>query len=747
MKNVEKADRIHLGSLIEDLKKGRFVIPDFQREFEWQPWDVLDLIKSIFMDYYIGTLLLWKGSKDNYKMLSCEPIYAFDGNRDPQHIVLDGQQRLTAIYYAFFQPQREFPRRAKPFVYFLNIQAFLNEDYERAFGYDSLTKKNVELLTNKNIQFEEHIFPLGVMKEGTWGTSDWIKAYRDYWLNKAENEKGDDEESFNNKKKYSKYSDDSKIFKESIEELFNQYYISYIELDRDIDISKVCDIFTQINSKGVTLDIFDLLNAILRPKDIYLKKMWNDNEKILSYTDPKKMKIYVLQVMSIMEQAYCSAKYLYYLVPGAIKTVQKIDGSREQVILVKSPEDFMIRWGRSIKALTKAIQSLKNPRDFGAIHSGFVPYPSIIPAFAAIKAFVDDNNSLNKLDIQAKIRKWYWASIFTNRYSSSVESTSAKDFQDLKKWFISDDDEPEVISDFIGKYRSIDLINDNQKGSAIYNAIFNLFIINEARDWSTFDLPEYDSLDDHHIVPLSVFREEGGPSINSILNRTPLSAVTNRHIIRNRMPNEYLKEILENNKPEKVYDVLASHLISRKAVSILLRDPFVKSDFDEFLQERLETIKQAIENMLIKEKLEIPIALQTLNENIEKIEFKIRDLIVTKLNNGLDNYKIATPSHVQEKVEKRISVELRKNPALTANDFIDFHKRLSFFDLFEYYDLIVSKLNWVHFENIFGNKEQLQSRFNQLSTLRNNIRHSREVSVIEKLDGEAAIEWFKQILK
>lgn len=108
MKNVEKADRIHLGSLMEELKKGHFVIPDFQREFEWQPWDVLDLIKSIFMDYYIGTLLLWKGSKENYKMLSCEPIYAFKGNVSPQHIVLDGQQRLTAIYYAFSSPKKSF---------------------------------------------------------------------------------------------------------------------------------------------------------------------------------------------------------------------------------------------------------------------------------------------------------------------------------------------------------------------------------------------------------------------------------------------------------------------------------------------------------------------------------------------------------------------------------------------------------------------------------------------------------------
>lgn len=746
MKNVEKADRIHLGSLMEELKKGHFVIPDFQRDFEWQPWDVLDLIKSIFLDYYIGTLLLWKGSKDNYKMLSCEPIYAFTGKESPQHIVLDGQQRLTAIYYAFFQPDKEFPRRAKPMAYFMNIQSFLNEDFEKAFWYDSLTKKNTELLFNKELQFEQHIFPLGVMKEGTWGTIDWIKEYRDYWQNKI-GELPDDAEIKHTKEKYQAFVASAKAFKDAIEEMFNQYYISYIELDRDIDVAKVCDIFTQINSKGVTLDIFDLLNAILRPKDIYLKKMWHDAEDDLSYTDVKKMKIYVLQVMSILEQSYCSAKYLYYLVPEAVKTIKKHDGSKEKVVLVKDINDFIKRWGESVKALKKAIQSLKNPRDYGAITPAFVPYPSIIPAFASIKSYVEGLNTPNKLDIQTKIRKWYWASVFTNRYSSSVESTSAKDFQDLKKWFDDNDEEPEVITDFIGKYKTIDLINDNPKNSAIYNAIFNLFVINEARDWSTFDLPEYDSLDDHHIVPHSIFKDVAGSSINSILNRTPLSAETNRHIIRDRMPNEYLKEMFDNNDSEKVYKNLSSHLISKKAVEILLRNPFQKEDFEEFLSVRQETIRDTIENLLIKEKIDLPVALQSLNDSIERIELQLRDIITNALGNELEAYKYNTPTHIQDKVEKRVFSEIKRKPGLNTDDFNLFSERLKYFDLFEIYDFFVSKNNWESFDTIFKNKEQLQIRFNQLSNLRNCIRHSRDVSYIEKLDGEAAIAWFNQILK
>ena len=746
MKNVEKADRIHLGSLIDELKKGKYVIPDFQRGFEWAPWDVLDLIRSIFMDYYIGTLLLWKGSKENYKMLSCESIYGSKGNPDPQHIVLDGQQRLTAIYYAFFNPNKPFPRRKNPMAFWVKINNLLEEEFETAFFYDRITYYYQHILDHKEAQYKNHLFPLAEMQDA-WGVSDWIKGYRDYWQDQAENETGDTDESQKAKKEFAGYAAQAKEFRNLIEELLNKYYISYIELDRDIDVAKVCDIFTQVNSKGVQLDIFDLLNAILRPKDIFLKNMWRDAEQRLSFTAPKKMKIYILQVMSILEQSYCSPKYMYYLVPEAIKTIKKPDGTKEQISLVNTTEEFIDKWDNAVNILEKSIKSLKNPRDFGAIRSNFVPYPSVIPAFASIKAFVESSDFKNKLDVQSKIRKWYWASIFTNRYSSAVESTSAKDFQDLKEWFTDDDAEPEVIAEFISKYKSIDLMTENPKGSAIYNSIFNLLVINEARDWSTFELPEYDNVDDHHIVPGSVFREEGGPAINSILNRTPLSSSTNRNIIRNRMPNEYLKEILENNDRDKVYDVLSSHLISKKAVEILLRDPFTKADFDAFLEERQNTIRDAIENILIKEKVEIPVALQELNGKIEKIELALRELIIEKLGNSFENYKTTTPGHIQEKIKKRISTELKKKPYLSLEDFNSFEKRIHFFDLFEYYGLIVSKSNWSNFEAIFENKERLQTRFDQLSALRNAIRHTRGVSSIEKFDGEAAITWFTEILE
>jgi hypothetical protein len=62
-----------------------------------------------------------------------------------------------------------------------------------------------------------------------------------------------------------------------------QYQVAYIELDRDLALDKVCDIFTQINSKGIRLDVFDLINALLKPRGLQLQDKRNRCE---SQMDP-----------------------------------------------------------------------------------------------------------------------------------------------------------------------------------------------------------------------------------------------------------------------------------------------------------------------------------------------------------------------------------------------------------------------------------------------------------------------------
>ena len=169
MKDAQKPDHVSLNTLIGYLRDGRYVIPDFQREFEWKPWDIRELMRSIFLDYYIGSLLLWKGKPENFKALSCEPVYGYEGNSKPEYIVVDGKQRLTAIYYAFLAPDKPLPNRSNRFFYFVHVDKFMADEHDNAFGYEVLTKRWSKILADKSGSFE---FRVGYR---AWGLI-WAKS-------------------------------------------------------------------------------------------------------------------------------------------------------------------------------------------------------------------------------------------------------------------------------------------------------------------------------------------------------------------------------------------------------------------------------------------------------------------------------------------------------------------------------------------------------------------------------------------
>ena len=740
MKDAQKPDHISLSTLIGRLNEGRFVIPDFQREFEWEPWDIRDLMRSIFLDYYIGSLLLWKGKTENFAALACEPIYGYNSNGSAEHIVLDGQQRLTAMYYTFVGPDAPAPNRRNRYLYFIQVERFMEMAYDDAFQYD-WTRRGSNLLGDANAQYETHMFPLSVVGRGGWALPNWVQGYEAYWRAKGATaqESGDADAS----ETAVRHADDAKAFGEHLKAITEQYQVAYIELDRDLAIDKVCDIFTQVNSKGIRLDVFDLINALVKPKGIQLKHMWRDAAPHLDFVDTERMNVYILQVMSILRQGYCSPKYLYYLLPEQDKLVRDPDGSLHKEVLVKDTAQFEGLWDYAVEALRKAIDLLRHPQEFGAISSAYLPYVSILPAFSALQVQATTLPANRQLDAQRKIRHWYWASVFTNRYSGSVESTAARDFLDVTAWFDDDAKEPALLAEFRKGFRDLQLRRDVRRGTSVYNGIFNLLVLRGARDWMTGNVPQYGDLDDHHIVPKDWRKEHPdlGNLIDTILNRTPLTADTNRNVIRNRLPNAYLPELIAETGESTVRATLESHLISPTAFDILLSDPFTREDFEAFLAERQRTIQHAIEDLLVKERLDLPPQVRELDAQTEEVELAVRRVIAERLDSPS-----RLPSHVQERVKERIQVAARKNPAVDSDYYASLPGQLEYFDFRELQDTITNKALWPEFENCFGTKEALIARFDQLAGLRNSIRHSRTVDEITRKDGEAAILWFRQVL-
>ena len=740
MKDAQKPDHVSLTTLVSRLREGRYVIPDFQREFEWKPWDIRELMRSIFLDYYIGSLLLWKSKSESFEDLACEPLYGFKGEGDPTHIVLDGQQRLTAMYYAFLAPDVPAPSRRNRFLYFIRVDQFMEGAYDQAFDYD-WTLHGENLLNDWNAQFNAHMFPLAVVGQGGWELPNWVQGYEKHWRSKEEEAKGSGDEV--ESQLAGQHAKNARAFGEHLKGITEEYQIAYIELDRDLELDKVCDIFTQINSRGIRLDVFDLINALLKPKGVQLKHLWRAAESKLDFVDTERMNVYILQVMSILRQAYCSPKYLYYLLPAQEKKVREPDGSLRKEVLVPNVAEFERRWHEAVEGLACAIELLRHPQEFGAISSQYLPYVSILPAFAAVLASARALPPNRQLDAHRKLRHWYWASVFTNRYSGSVESTSARDFLDLKSWFDDDAAQPALIAEFKTRFRSLELRRETKRGTSVYNGIFNLLVLRGARDWMTGTVPQHGDLDDHHIVPKRWGKERTlETSIDTILNRTPLTAGTNRNVITDRLPNEYLPKLVEANGEVTVRATLESHFISPGAFAILLHNPFTPADYEAFLTERQHTLQEAIEDLLVKERLGLPPQLRELDAQVEAIELALRYRTCEEL--GGDPAKL--PSHVVQKIDGRIQAASKKNPALDPEHCATLSGKLEYADLRELQDTMTSKALTPLFQSRFPNKEALVKRFDQLAELRNGIRHSRTVDEVTRKEGEAALLWFQKLL-
>src|SRR5262249_40679271 len=156
------------------------------------------------------------------------------------------------------------------YLYFIHVDQFMDQAYDKAFGYD-WTQAIAKLIDDQSTQFEKHIFPLSVVGQGGWALGNWVQAYEQHWKSKAEEARKSKDVAAGNIA--NKHVANAKKFGQHLQEITEQYQIAYIELDRDLELDKICDIFTQINTKGVLLDVFDIMNALLKPKGVQLKAL------------------------------------------------------------------------------------------------------------------------------------------------------------------------------------------------------------------------------------------------------------------------------------------------------------------------------------------------------------------------------------------------------------------------------------------------------------------------------------------
>jgi len=359
---AEDPGKASVGELVNDVNNGKYVIPFFQRGYEWEPSMVSDLFESILQDYYAGLILFWELDADRAKKEVWDPIWGAKKGSNPTQAILDGQQRLASLYYAIYNPRKKFPDRSSYYLWFLDLDKCLNEDYEEAvyYRYSSHHRSIAELKSRKDEWVEKGVIPLAILSDPQYLTSqdfeDWLQRYV-----RIRHERGPIPEAVT-----------ALRVANLIHGIMGYEFIT-TTLSKERDVHDICNIFARINQKGMRLSTFDLMNAFLYPHGISLRKQWEalDNEKLREVD--RNMNEYLLKLISLHIQSYCSSKYTYNLIPGAKTKKRTASGQMEEVELVRDKDEFAELWESACKYAEKARESIMNVGilEFGAINIRF----------------------------------------------------------------------------------------------------------------------------------------------------------------------------------------------------------------------------------------------------------------------------------------------------------------------------------------------------------------------------------------
>ncbi len=131
-----------------------------------------------------------------------------------------------------------------------------------------------------------------------------------------------------------------------------------------------------------------------------------------------------------------------------------------------------------------AIQKLENLRDgFGVKSADDLPFAPMIPILAALLKEIENNE--NKVKCDKKMSVWYWSSVFSNAYSSAVDSQLTADFKEMRDWFLDDAKKPNTVERMRREFVTLDLKHVHVKSGAIYKGVLSLVAIQGSNDFDT----------------------------------------------------------------------------------------------------------------------------------------------------------------------------------------------------------------------------------------------------------------------
>lgn len=521
-------------SLLTAVKDGAIAIPEIQRPFVWDSTKVRDLMDSLYQGFPIGYLITWRNPDVRLK----------DGKMsDGKKILIDGQQRVTALTAAILG------------------EYVIDKTYQRIkikIAFNPITEK-----------FE--VQNPAILKDKTWLPNiaevingSILKVIREYL-------------------KLNPELDEEKI-EASISNLINipKKQIGLIDLEHDLDIETVTEIFIRINSKGVVLSQADFAMSKIASNDTYegnvLRKAIDyfchlaiapdfykhivDNDKEFAKTDFfQKMQWLKSENEDIYDPEYTDLIRVAF-------TSQFNRGKLSDLVSLLSGRNFESRTyedeiaERSFADLKKGVMNFINETNFKRFlmiikSAGFIS-PKMIRSqnalnFAYILYLKLKDMQVNSVQIERYVKRWFVYSILTGRYSGSAESFFDFDIKQISNKpfdeYMREKEEGELSDAFWLSALPQQL--DTPVASSPY---FHVFLASQvkandkgflSRDVLVSDLISLRG-DIHHLFPKDYLKKHGldRGKYNQIANYVYMQSEINIKV-GNKPPKDYFKILQE----------------------------------------------------------------------------------------------------------------------------------------------------------------------------------------------------------
>jgi hypothetical protein len=541
-----------LKDLLSQIHNGDSALPDFQRDFVWEPSATQELVVSIASNYPAGSLLRIRNTHDLFARREFEGSPKLNG-RKPNFLVLDGQQRLTSLYQAFYGVGEH--------RFYIALKKLIDgDDFDDAIFHLRATRRRARRLEKFDVHSAELILPLGVLKGGSGGFGKWSRDV----TRQLENEDR------------IRLEDQLAAVEEKWIAPIDDYLFPVVTLSDQTGADAVCTIFETLNRTGVKLSVFELLTARFWPKNVNLRERWDRARE--KYSAIEKFEIdpyYILQIISLVARTTPSCK-------------------RSDVLNMDS-ENIEKWWDQAIEGVHQALTILKE--DCGVIVPRWLPYATIVIPLAALLAKRPMPTGPDAAVVRSKLVQWFWCSVFGQAYENAPNSQAAKDVTELETW-IDGDGVPDTVTNF--RFDPRILLDTTPRQRALYRGTICLILRNGARDFHTGqpisgDLIVKNFIDDHHIFPDSYLKKDHlsvPPRMReSVLNRTLIDRATNQHI-SDLAPAKYLAEIKGSLGDTKFSALLKSHFIPSSSES-----PIWANDFEKFLEMRRELLWAEIKSV------------------------------------------------------------------------------------------------------------------------------------------------------